>query len=155
MKWTFLSAIAVSSHLALADPVWHCSRTSLNATETKTSQSKENHFSIASLNATEDTIGVSIGDLIDVYSGVAVRIGGLPLSACFMPANKEATNTALTSLGLQPVTIEALARKSVIVQSNLYVANTSTQMIDCIAQNYPAVGYLEEVSSTDKVEPCF
>lgn len=141
--------------MAIADPIWHCSRTTPDGEEVASLQLQENQFSIASFNASVNTIGVSISDLIDIYSGVSVRIGGLPLSACFMTGNETITTTALTSLGLQPTVIQALARKSSIIQSNLYAVSTNTQMIACIAQHFPAVGYLEEASSTDKVQPCF
>jgi hypothetical protein len=155
MKWAFISALTVSCNIAIADPIWHCSRTPANAEEVASLKSQEDQFSIASLNAAPDAIGVSISDLIDIYSGVSVRISGLALSACFMPGNESVTSAALTSLGLQPSVIQALARRSSIVQSNLYAVTTNTQMIACIAQHFPAVGYLETASSTDKVQPCF
>jgi hypothetical protein len=155
MKWVIVSALSVSCSIALADPVWHCSRTSQTAELSVSIQPQEDSFSIASFNASTDTIGVSISDLIDIYSGISVRIGGLPLSACFMTGNQTVTTTALTSLGLQPTVIQALARKSAIVQSNLHAVATNKQMMSCIAQNFPAVGYLEEALTTDEVQPCF
>jgi hypothetical protein len=139
----------------MTDPIWHCSRLAAGAEQTGATQAQENQFSVASFSASTDTIGVSIGDLIDIYSGVAVSVGGLPLSACFISGNEEITTVALTSLGLKPSVIQALARKSSIVQSHLFAVTTNKQMLNCIAQNFPAVGYLEEVSTTDKVNPCF
>lgn len=155
MKWVIVSALSISCHLAQADPVWHCSRTSPTAEQSVSLQPQEDSFSIASFNSSSDTIGVSISDLIDIYSGVSVRIGGLPLSACFITGDQTITTTALTSLGLQPTVIQALARKSAIVQSNLHAVTTNQQMIACIAQNFPAVGYLEEALTTEEVQPCF
>jgi hypothetical protein len=118
-------------------------------------QAQENNFSIASFNASADVIGVSISDLIDIYSGVPVRIGGLQLSACFMPTHQGLTSAALTSLGLQSSAIQALARKSSIVQNNLHSVTTEKQMVSCIAQHFPAVGYLDEPTHTNEVQPCF
>jgi hypothetical protein len=154
-KWTLISVLCLNCHLANADPIWHCSRIGSGLEQVVTSQTQDNQFSIASFGASADTIGVSIGDLIDIYSGVAVSIGGLPLSACFISGNEEITTVALTSLGLKPAVIQALARKSSIVQSNLHAVATKRQMLNCIEQHFPAVGYLEEVSTTDKVNPCF
>jgi len=72
-----------------------------------------------------------------------------------MPSNQELTSSALTSLGLQTATIQALARKSSIIQSHLFFVTNEKQMMACIAKNYPAVGYLEGPTSTDGVRPCF
>lgn len=155
MKWTLLCTLAVS-FTAMADPVWHCSRNIEKGEDVSSSrQAKENEFSIASFNSSADVIGVSISDLIDIYSGSPVRIGGLPLSACFMPNQQGLTSAALTSLGLQASSIQALARKSAIVQNNLFFVATEKQMVNCIAQHFPAVGYLDEPTQTSEVQPCF
>lgn len=139
-----------------AEPVWHCSRnTSESDRVSSTDQLQDTPFSIASFNSTTDVIGVSINDLIDIYSGFPVRVGGIPLSACFMPADQALTTSALTSLGLRTTVIQALARKSSIVQSNLFPVANKEQMLTCIAQHYPAVGYLNTPTSTDEVHPCF
>ena len=155
MKWSLLCTLAFSCP-ALADPVWHCSRNAPIAERTSSAhQAQENEFSISSFNSSADVIGISISDLIDIYSGVPVRIGGLPLSACFMPSDQGLTSVALTSLGLHASTIQALARKSSIVQNNLHSVTTPKQMVTCIAQHFPAVGYLDEPTETAEVQPCF
>jgi hypothetical protein len=154
-RWTLISALCLNCQLGIADPIWHCSRSVPGAEQATSTQDQGSQFSVASFGSSTDTIGVSIGDLIDIYSGVTVTIGGLPLSACFIPGNAEATTVALTSLGLKPSVIQALARKSSIVQTNLFAVTTNKQMLNCIAEHFPAVGYLDEVSTTDKVNPCF
>ena len=155
MKTTvLLSLITISS--ACADPIWHCSRTA--ETESATNQfshTQMSEFSIASVNSTANVIGVSINDLIDIYSGIQVRIGGIPLSACFIATEDALTKTALSSLGLQPAVIQALSKKSSIVQSNLHLVSTNEQMLSCIEKNFPAVGYLDEPLETSSVHPCF
>lgn len=153
MKRLLLFTLLISCS-AMADPVWHCSRNPISATEVSTSV-QEDQFSLASFSSSMDVIGVSISDLIDVYSGVPVRIGGLPLSACFVPGNENLTAAALTSLGLQPAAIQALARRSAIIQSSLHVVTNDTQMLSCIARHFPAVGYLDEPHETQDLLPCF
>ena len=153
MKWLLLCVVAINTY-AFADPVWHCSRNTEAEKSALINQQKE-QFSIASVNSSVDTIGISINDLIDVYSGIPVRIGGLPLSACFIPSREQLTTTASTALGLQPAAIQALARKSAIIQSNLYFVTNEQQMLSCIAQHFPAVGYLDEPNETNSVQPCF
>jgi len=156
MKWTyfFLMLMGLNAQ-TFAEPVWHCSRNSSTTGQTSSLETQANQFSIASLNPVEDVISLSLNDLIDIYSGVPVRIGGISLSACFMVGNEKLTSPALASLGLQPSAIQALARKSAIVQSNLYPVTTDTQMLTCIANHFPTVGYLEKVTITDDVQPCF
>ncbi len=137
-----------------ADPVWHCSRNS-SPEKNISLEAQQNLFSLAAINPSSDVIGVTLNDLLDVYSGIPVRIGGLPLSACFMPSQKGQTTVALTSLGLKPEAIQALARKSSIIQSPLRSVANEKQMLSCIAQNFPAVGYFEDSTETETVQPCF
>lgn len=148
-------ALLLNATTVYADPVWHCSRNSNDSSTSIATPAQEDQFSIASFNSSADVIGVSVRDLIDVYTGTAVRIGGLPLSACFFVGNDELTVSALTSLGLNLKTIESLARKSSIVQSNLYHVHTEAQMGACISKNFPAVGYLNVPTETDNFLPCF
>jgi hypothetical protein len=72
-----------------------------------------------------------------------------------MPNNEELTSATLASLGLQATTIQALARKSAIIHSHLYLVTDDSQMLSCIAQHFPAVGYLDEPHDTAFVQPCF
>jgi len=153
MKWHLLLALSLC-HSAWADPIWHCSRNVGQPTYISEEEQSE-QFSVASVSTSSEVIGVSISDLIDVYSGRHVKVGGLPLSACFMPNTKDLTNTALESLGLEPATIQALARKSSIIQSNLHLVTNEKQMAQCIAQHFPAVGYLDTPTKTNEFEPCF
>ncbi len=154
MKRPIIFSAVLLCMSAWSVPVWHCSRNTTNPTQT-VSAAEANQFSIASLNSSADVIAVSINDLIDVYSGVPVRLGGVTLSACFMPSNQALTSSALTSLGLQTTTIQALARKSSIIQSYLFFVTNEKQMMACISKNYPAVGYLDGPISADDVRPCF
>lgn len=140
---------------ACAGPVWHCSRNDNNVSSEITTPAPEDQFSIASFNSSAESIGVSVQDLIDVYTGVTVRIGGLPLSACFLVGNNELTASALSSLGLNQNTIELLARRSSIVHNNLYHVHYEAQMGACIAKNFPAVGYLNQPTETNNFLPCF
>ncbi len=151
---TFVTCAFAITH-AYASPVWHCSRITNDDNTAIAIPAQEDQFSIASVNSSAEVIGVSVRDLIDIYTGTPVRIGGLPLSACFLTGNRQLTNEALNSLGIQLQTIEALARKSSIVQSNLYYVTDETQMSTCISRNFPAVGYLSKPINMSKVMPCY
>ena len=149
--WAILSYTAVAA--AWADPIWHCSRT--GNTDPQEMADASEQFSLASMSSTPDVIGISIRDLIDIYSGVPVRVGSLSLSACFMLGQEPLSLAALQSLGLQPSAIQALARKSSLVQSNLHLVTDEQQMQTCISRHFPAVGYLSKPVDTDKILPCF
>lgn len=159
-KRRYLSGVVASILMAtsaLAAPVWHCSRSANTDADSNlvATPAKEDQFSIASFNSSADVIGVSVRDLIDIYTGTPVRIGGLPLSACFLLGNEQLTNEALSSLGINHNTIQALARKSNIVHSNVYYVSDEAQMNACITKNFPAVGYLSNPIDTTKIQPCF
>lgn len=138
-----------------ANPVWHCSRNTNDDSTAIATPAQEDQFSIASVNNSAEVIGVSVRDLIDIYSGTPARIGGLPLSACFQTGNEQLTHAALSSLGIRLKTIEALARNSSIVQNNLYYVSDEAQMSACIAKNFPAIGYLSKPVYSTKIMPCF
>ena len=149
----FWLAALLGASTSWADPVWHCSRqgASLNANAI----SQDDQFFIASMSNPQEVIGVSIRDLMDVYSGVPVKVGGQVLSACFRSANDADTAPALKALGLQASAIQALARKSNIVQSHLYVVADESSMQSCIGKHFPAVGYLSKPTETQHLMPCF
>lgn len=136
-----------------ADPVWHCSRNGGASKDNVLAQADQ--FSIASMGQSEEVIGVSIRDLIDIYTGVPVKIGGKPLSACFISGHDAITVSALTSLGLKTSVIQALGRKSTIVQSHLFMVSDEVSMQTCIAKHFPAVGYLSKPTETEHVTTCF
>jgi hypothetical protein len=154
MKRSLIYLLLINSH-CWAQPIWHCSRNIDQSDSAPALTSHEAEFSIAALSASIDAIGVSITDLINVYSGTPVRIGGLPLSACFMPSNEKLTTEALVSLGIQPNSIQPLARRSSIVQSNLYLVTNDSQMRLCIEEHFPAVGYMQTPNITNQILPCF
>jgi hypothetical protein len=112
-------------------------------------------FVLAAQDVAEDVIRISVRDLIDVYSGVNVRLSGVPLSACFMPVNDPVTVKNLRALGLSADVLSALARKSAIAQSHLYRVSDEAEMKACIVRNQPAVGYLSHAQSIEQLAPCF
>ena len=128
--FTLVLTVTIVAH-ASADAVWHCSKknesTQISGELNTTTQADE--FSIASINSSYAVIGVSIRDLIDIYSGVPVSLGGVPLSACFIPSNEKISSAALISLGLQPSAIQVLSRRSAIVESHIYAAPSIQQML--------------------------
>lgn len=142
-----------------AQSIWHCSRQSdlgqsgLDADQAE--QSSDDTFQIASMGSNPEVIGITLRDLIDVYSGMPVRIGGKPLTACFNNDNSATSTDALSTLGLNANAMSALARKSAIVRSQLQWVSNDEDMMRCITRNFPAVGYFPEPKDTDGISPCF
>jgi hypothetical protein len=140
---------------ALAETVWHCSRTPAIDVAIDNRPDPGDLFTLAEQGVADDVIRISVRDLIDVYSGVNVRLSGVPLSACFMPVNDPVTVKALGDLGLSADVLSALARKSAITKSQLYRVTDEAEMRACIMRHQPAVGYLNRPQSTEQLAPCF
>jgi hypothetical protein len=154
MRYAFLCLLLLNN-ATWADTTWHCSRNVHNAMHSQMASAEKDQFSIAAVGSAPDVINVSIRDLLDLYSGVTVRISGLTLSACFMPSNRALTSSALNELGLNASTMLALSRKNAIVQNNLHLANDEVDMLRCIENNFPAVGYMSTTTESELVAPCF
>lgn len=142
-----------------AQSVWHCSRQAdldqSGGGSYQAEQSSEDTFQIASMSTHTNVIGVTLRDLMDVYAGMPVRIGGKPLTACFNNDNDPSSMEALSSLGLNANAMSALARKSAIVRSQLKWVSNPDDMMRCISRNFPAVGYFTVPQDTAEVSPCF
>ncbi len=137
-----------------ADAVWHCSRTPV-ALASQNRPEPGDVFTLSAHGVVDDVIRISLRDLIDVYSGVSVRLSGVPLSACFMPVNDPATVKTLRALGLSADVLSALARKSAIAKNHLYRVTDEAEMQACISRHQPAVGYLTQVQMNQQMAPCF
>jgi hypothetical protein len=148
------------ANASAAQSVWHCSRQAdlgpLVGDSAQAGQpADDGDFQIASMSANSDVIGVTLRDLVDVYAGMPVRIGGRPLTACFNSDNDPSSEQALSSLGLNTNAMSALARKSAIVRSQLIWVSNQEDMMHCISRNFPAVGYFANPKDTSEVSPCF
>lgn len=152
LGWVLVLASLVGSGPAAAHAVWHCSRASQGSGQ---ATPEADSFQLASSNVNSEAIGLSLMDLIDAYSGKTVYLNGRPLTACFMPLGTALSSQALSSLGLNWSSMQQMARKSAIVQSNLQWVTDEAGMLACIAKHYPAVGYLDEPKGNDQVVPCF
>lgn len=141
---------------AQAEAVWHCSRTRLEVASAEAagdeSADAEESFSAA---FTSPFIGISLQDLLAVYSGSTVKVDGHRLTACYMLGRSALNKSAFDSLGLQTSVMQAFARKSTIVNSNLVRVTSEKGMAQCIAQNTPAVGYMSEATEDNTLGPCF
>lgn len=154
-RWWCAVVLAGLASWASADTVWHCSRMLEVDVAIDNRPDPGDVFSLAEQGVPDDVIRISVRDLIDVYSGVSVRLSGVPLSACFMPVNDPTTVKALHALGLSADVFSALARKSAIAKSNMYRVTDEAEMKACILRNQPAVGYLGSAQTTEKLAPCF
>jgi hypothetical protein len=139
---------------AQADAVWHCSRASETVDQKKPTLD-EDDFQLAAVVPNKQAIGITLMDLMDVYSGQAILINGRRLTACFMPGNTLLSVQALDALGLKASTMQLQARKSAIVQSHLHMVNNEVEMLACIERNFPAVGYLSLEVQTNQAVSCF
>jgi hypothetical protein len=89
--------------------VWHCSKqTALSDVASPVSMAQtapEDTFQIASMSIDANVIGLTLRDIMDVYSGVPVRVSGRPLTACFINDQSNAGREMLEALGLNASTM--------------------------------------------------
>ena len=153
------SALLILSLTSHAQSVWHCSREPAlgqgSFEQVQAATPKDDLFQISSMSTNIDTIGITLRDLMDVYAGMPVRIGGKALTACFNSDNNPASEEALSTLGLNANAMSAMSRKSSIVRSQLVWVSNDADMMRCIVRHYPAVGYFNDVQDTGEVGPCF
>jgi hypothetical protein len=102
-----------------------------------------------------DTIGVTLTDLVNVYSGKDVRIGNMPLMGCFMPGQDDLSKDILQSLDLKPYVLQKLSVKSTIVLGQLVSVTDEEQMQSCLSAHFPSFGYLSSEVISEKFAPCF
>ena len=131
---------AVLGHAAQADPVWHCSRSSVKVADVS------DNFSLAGLGLDREYIQISLRDLFMVYQGHAVSLSGQPLSACVVK-NSDLTHEAMASLGMPD--------GQVYLSKRVRIVNDVKSMEKCIADHHPAIGYLPQETVTQAIGPCF
>lgn len=139
--------------------IWHCSKqtalTDAASPVSMTQTAPKDTFQIASMSIDADVIGLTLIDIMDVYSGIPVRVSGRPLTACFINDQSNAGREMLEALGLNASTMSALSRKSAIVRSQLEWVSNEEGMLRCMVKHAPAVGYFREPKDTDDIAPCF
>lgn len=135
---------------ALADPVWHCSRSHVQIADAS------DDFTLAALTLDREVIRISLRDLYSVYQGTTVQMnGGAPLAACVIEQTSGLTNAALQSIGAKHAAIKELSRKNGLINNHIILVKDEAAMISCVSKNHPAIGYLSKVTNTEAMGPCF
>jgi hypothetical protein len=146
-------AQAPSSHEAV-QAHWHCSKhPASNEFELVKADLKEGFFDLTQ--GAPFTVGVSLSDLIDVYKGRRVLMGSRQLTACFIGGQHALNHSAHERVGLQWASLQQSQRRSAIDFSHVRMVQSESEMLQCIASYYPAVGYLSQPTVTVAVAPCF
>jgi hypothetical protein len=132
------------------EATWHCSRQAID-------KAPDDGSALAPIfmDTPNNTISVTLNDLLAVYSGYPLKVSGKPLFACFMPSNEALSLAALDTLGLNASALQILSRRSAIVQRQLEVVTSEAQMHLCMERNAPAFGYLPGPVVNTSVAPCF
>lgn len=139
--------MSISASTALAEPVWHCSRTDVQVANAS------DQFTLATLSDRE-VIQVSLRDLHHVYEGKNVKLTGQTLSACIARSDTQ-TSEAMHSLGISEHAVISMGHRYNITRNSVYVVNDMQAMEQCIAQHHPAIGYLPRAVETEALGPCF
>lgn len=147
VMWLLMD-LAHAQNLSQPRAIWHCSR---NLPEPHSAMAEQDEFKLSSL----DTIGVTLTDLLNVYIGKDVSIGGLPLIGCYMPGQEALSKDILKSLDLKSHVLQKLSAKNAIAQGQVITVIDETQMQACLESHFPAFGYLPTETITEKFAPCF
>lgn len=149
VTWSLLN-LAHAENLSQPRAIWHCSR-NLPEPPSANALAPQDEFKLSSL----DTIGVTLTDLLNVYIGKDVLIGGLPLVGCYMPGQEALSKDILKSLDLKSHVLQKLSAKNAIAQGQVITVIDETQMQACLESHFPAFGYLSSEVISEKIAPCF
>jgi len=149
------TCIALGWASAHAQVVWHCSKHQgrASAAPLTSIEQTQDWFHLSGFSS--ETITVSLNDLSDIYRGRRVQLGSQTLTGCFVTGDNPLNQAAYESIGLRWDTLQLMQRRSAIAPGQLSLVRTESDMLSCIANHYPAVGYLSQVHHNDEVAPCF
>lgn len=99
------------------------------------------------------SIKLSRLELINAYSGNPVLVNGNWLIALMLPVNDPSTQIAFGYLGISAAAAERLAKTNGLVDRNIRLVATPTDMAFKLRDNSPAVGYGLVVVG-DGIEKC-
>ncbi len=143
------SGFVLCATRALADPVWHCTRSGVQVADAS------NNFNLAALDTEHEVMRISLRDLYSAYQGTTVKASGMVVSACFVGGNHAMTQTAMKSIGAVPQVLEKLSSKNALTRSSIYMVQNEQDMLACMTKHKPAIGYLPESTHTETIGPCF
>jgi len=157
LAWLWLLGVGFWAGAAQANnhAVWHCSKHqafNLSSADEPTT-APDDLFYLSSFSV--DTIAISLNDLTDIYNGRRVQLGQQPLTGCFMAGDTPLNRAAFESIGLRWSSLQLMSRRSAIARGQLFMVHSEGGMLACIANNYPAVGYLSTPHDNDEVGLCF
>lgn len=135
--------------------IWHCSKyPQLPTGDVSSIINDDNHlFYLSSFSSTN--IDITLNDLSDVYSGRRVTLGRELLTACFWSGDTSLNRNAFETIGLNWSVLQLMSRRSSISLGNLRMVQSEAEMMACIANNFPAVGYFNNTIENEDIAPCF
>jgi hypothetical protein len=158
--WVAGAALAVHAQTAPRSDItahWHCSKHPAQPEfDLATAIPGQEANDLFDLTPTQTgTVGVSLPDLMDAYSGRPVQMGSQQLTACFMVGQTALNQSAQERVGMQWPALQQQQRRSSVRSSHVRMVHSEAEMLHCIANHYPAVGYLSQPTNTSSVGPCF
>jgi hypothetical protein len=81
-------------------------------------------------------------DTISLYSGQPIYRDGRFITGCMLTADNLLSIEAFGQLGIRPEVSASLARSTGLVERKIKIVKNENDMISCIKDNNPAVGYL-------------
>jgi hypothetical protein len=158
--WVAGAAMAAHAQTAPKGDVmahWHCSKhpgqMEFDLATASPGQEADDLFDLTPTHT--GAVGLSLPDLMDAYSGRPVQMGSQQLTACFMVGQTPLNQSAQERVGMQWPALQQQQRRSSVRSSHVRMVQSEAEMLQCIANHYPAVGYLSQPTNTSSVGPCF
>lgn len=131
------------------DVIWTCSRAESDQTVFDAARA----YRIENLSQKDDYgIAITLMDLYGAYAGQPIQMGKKELNVCSLPVSDPLQKNALDMLGYQPEELRKALDKP---GSRLVTVPTIHEMVKCITENHPAVGFFAEVVENESMSPCF
>jgi hypothetical protein len=131
------------------DVVWTCSRAESEQPVFKAVKA----YRIDNLSIKDDNgIAITLSDLYGAYAGEPIQMGQHVLKVCSLPAVDPLQKKALDVLGYRP---EDLRKALQSPRSGLVSIPSIHEMLKCIAENHPAIGFFPDVVENESMTPCF
>ena len=112
-------------------------------------------FKNAKINSSDDfnvsgklsKLNLMVEDVPSLFTIGSKSSDGRRTQICVYPASNTATKSLLRSMGLSESEFKQLLKSPTNSQHKVTVVNTEAEMLNCVSNNYPSVGYVADNES--------
>ena len=98
--------------------------------------------------------GMSVEDVVEIFSNGTKNIGYANILICMFPEESEVTQQLYNMLGIKATVTQSFTSKSAVIDRRVKIVNSYSDMISCVSNAYPSVGYVDSLAAANKVLSC-